>query len=86
MRIFPKSKAVSCKVIRTRKRLFSVFFGASGILETQDLFPKAYFTHKPIENIFALVRGLLEYARTLGFAQIWYGYFFWDSHKFGTAF
>jgi len=37
------------------------------ILETQELFPKTYYTHKPI---FVPVYGILEYARTLGFGRI----------------
>ena len=45
------------------------FAGNGGIVETKELFPRAYFTHKP-NSIFAPVQGLLEYSRTLGFRLI----------------
>ena len=69
---FGEVKRLVAKSVGKQKRLFSEFFGSTGrILETQELFPKAYFTPEPNMCIFAPCHhGLLEYARILGFGPI----------------
>jgi len=55
---FSKVKRLIAKWVGTRKRLFSGFFcGTGGILEKQELFPKACFTHNPIYAYLPLVMG-----------------------------
>ena len=44
---FPKVKRLVATWIGTQKRFFSGFFVPGVILETQELFPQAHFTHKP---------------------------------------
>ena len=57
-RMFSKVKRLFAKCVGTRKWLFSGFWPHSGILQTQELFPKAYFTHKPIYACLTLFRDL----------------------------
>ena len=45
---FSKVNRFVAKWIGTQKRLFSGFVAHGWDLETQEIFPKAYFTHKPI--------------------------------------
>jgi len=53
-----KNRAVSCKVNRnTETDILRFFCSTGGILETQEFFPKAYFTHKPIYAYLSLVMG-----------------------------
>jgi len=53
-----KNKAVSRKVDTNMETVILRFFGGTGgILETQELFPKAYFTHKPTYAYLPLFMG-----------------------------
>ena len=70
-RIFFKSKAVSCKVDRNTKTVILRFFDRTGvILETPELFTKAYFTHNPIYTYLPL------------FINSWIMQGHWDSDRF----
>jgi hypothetical protein len=56
-------------VDRNKETVILCLFGSTGgILETQELVPIAYFTHKPTYAY--SVHGLLEDARILGFGNI----------------
>ena len=69
-RNFFKSKAVSCKVDRDTETVILRFLYRTGeILETEEFFPRHFLINTHI-YIFAPVRGLLEYARILGFGHI----------------
>ena len=53
-----KSKPVTCKVDENTETVILFFFGCTGgILETQELFPKAYFTHQSIYAYLPLFMG-----------------------------
>jgi len=50
--------AISCKEDGNTETVILRFFcSTDGILETQELFPKAYFTYKPIYAYLPLVMG-----------------------------
>ena len=55
---FVQSKAVSCKVDRNSETvIIRVFRSTCWILERQEIFSKACFTHKPIQAYLPLFMG-----------------------------
>ena len=53
-----KSQALSCKVDRNTETVILRFFCTTGVtLETQEFFPKAYFTHIPTYSYLPLFMG-----------------------------
>jgi len=67
---------VDCKVDRNTETVNLCFFGnTGGILEAREIFPRQFLPINPYVyrfmgrnwQIFALVHGILEYARILGF-------------------
>ena len=70
---FFQRKAVCCKVDRNTETVIVQFFDRTGvILETPELFTKAYLNHMSDAHIciFAPVHELVDDARTMGFGPI----------------
>jgi len=69
-----RCKAISCKVYRnTETVILRFFYNTGGILETQELFFNAYFTHKTIHAYLPLVMGSCHMQEYWDSDLFWFG-------------